>query len=156
MRRLFTSWPCHNSEAKPYLKSRRSWGILENSRKSTKETGHGRSVDVDGATGFLGSHLLANLLETDPDSQVICLARRRRAAARDRVFEALAAARHDQGALPVPADWQKRVLVFEEDLCSPSGLLGPQALAAMQTLRPWEFWHCAASVQFTETAAGEV
>src|SRR5207248_2549677 len=111
---------------------------------------------LTGATGFLGSHLLAQLLETDPDGQIICLARRRGAAARDRVFQALGAARHDQGAGPVPAEWQKRVLVFEEDLCSPSDLLSPEAVAAIQALRPREFWHCAASVQFTETSAGEV
>jgi len=56
----------------------------------------------------------------------------------------------------MPSGWQQRVLVFEEDFCSPDASLSPQARAAIQALRPRAFWHCAASVQFTETATGEV
>src|SRR5215470_15412135 len=72
---------------------------------------------LTGATGYVGSHLLARLLETRPDHAVICLAREREGAtAGERVHGALRTACHDRGEASVPHGWSERVVVCEGDL----------------------------------------
>jgi nucleoside-diphosphate-sugar epimerase len=111
---------------------------------------------LTGATGYVGSHLLARLLETRPDQAVICLARGRAGAtARERVHDALRTACHDRGEASVPHGWYERVVVCEGDLTG--GVAADDTTALLRRgLRPHEFWHCAASIKFAESADGAV
>jgi nucleoside-diphosphate-sugar epimerase len=107
---------------------------------------------LTGVTGYVGSHLLARLLETRPDQAVICLARGRDGeTARERVHTALRTACHDQGQASVPHGWHERVVVLEGDLSGGAAAADAAGLLR-QGLRPREFWHCAASIKFAESA----
>src|SRR5262245_55966342 len=107
---------------------------------------------LTGATGYVGSHLLARLLEARPDQAVICLSRGQGSApAGDRVRAALRTACRDQGRAGVPRGWDERVVVCEGDLTAGAVGAGTAGLLR-QGLRTHEFWHCAASIKFAESA----
>jgi nucleoside-diphosphate-sugar epimerase len=111
---------------------------------------------LTGATGYVGSHLLARLLETRPNQAVICLARGRAGvSAEERVHDALRTACRDRGEARAPHGWHERVVVCEGDL---TGGVAADDIAALlrRGLRPRGFWHCAASIKFTESADGTV
>jgi nucleoside-diphosphate-sugar epimerase len=106
---------------------------------------------ITGATGYVGSHLLARLLETHPDHAFICLARGRAGTrAEERVRRALRTACADQGKPGTPRRWLDRVVVGEEDLTAGAADAGVARLLG-HGLRPSQFWHCAASIKFAES-----
>ncbi|GGQ55334.1 SDR family oxidoreductase [Couchioplanes azureus] len=96
---------------------------------------------LTGATGFVGSHLLADLLSDDPAGAVYALARGdSRAPAADRVAAALRVAGHER-----PAD-RHRMTVVEAELTEPLCGVAPAALPRGDG--PLVFWHLAASLQW--------
>jgi nucleoside-diphosphate-sugar epimerase len=97
---------------------------------------------LTGATGFVGSHLLADLLSDDTTGSVYALARgdSRRSAA-DRVHAALKVAGHD-----VAHDDGRPMTVVQSELTEP--LCEVAAGATPRGAGPRVFWHLAASLQW--------
>jgi len=114
------------------------------------------SIVLTGATGYIGSHLAAQLLAESSETAIICLGRRRGAQpAQERVVAAILRAWYDQGRDPIPHSLA-RLHVFDEDFHEPQSLLSEAQHHAIRHLKPSEFWHCAASVRFTEKDDGSV
>ncbi|GAA4890089.1 SDR family oxidoreductase [Streptomyces coeruleoprunus] len=103
------------------------------------------AVAVTGATGLLGSHLLARLLRTT-GTHAVALVRDDPAVATRRLHTALEATGE-----PLPDGWHRRVVPLRVTLHRPRLGLGDadyRALAAATT----EIWHCAASVRLNAPA----
>jgi thioester reductase-like protein len=133
--------------AAPIVRAVLDYSIERNTMKSP--------IVLTGATGYIGSHLAAELL-AESSAPIICMARRRGAQpARERVEAAILQAWHDQGRAPIPHGFA-RLHVFEEDFHEPQSLLSDAQHYAIRKLQPGEFWHCAASVRFTEKDDGSV
>ncbi|OJF14367.1 SDR family oxidoreductase [Couchioplanes caeruleus] len=95
---------------------------------------------LTGATGFVGSHLLADLLSDDPTGAVYALARGdSRHPAAERVHTALRVAAHDLSAGGHPT-------VVESELTEPLCGVTPGSLPRGDG--PLVFWHLAASLQW--------
>jgi nucleoside-diphosphate-sugar epimerase len=112
---------------------------------------------VTGATGFLGSHLVAGILDGDADVTVICLARPNAdRTAQERVLHAVGRAYRDRNEHDGPIRWVERVVVIEHDLGEDE--LRPLGVAdvAGRVFQIDEFWHCAAAVEFTGERGGRV
>jgi nucleoside-diphosphate-sugar epimerase len=106
---------------------------------------------VTGATGYLGSHLVAELLTRASGETIVCLARPRAGrSAQERVLQAVCRAWFDQGRQGVPPDLSKRIQVRETDFGDPQPGASPAHLLDLRRLAPAEFWHCAACVKFQE------
>ncbi|MEU0545569.1 SDR family oxidoreductase [Nocardia sp. NPDC005978] len=96
---------------------------------------------LTGGTGFVGSHLLADLLAGDPADTVRALARgNAEGSAAERIDAALAAA----GASPAASD--PRLTVVESELTAP--LCGVDPATVARGDGPLVFWHLAASLQW--------
>jgi nucleoside-diphosphate-sugar epimerase len=116
-----------------------------------------KAAIVTGATGFLGSHLLAGILGENADVIVICLARPKDGyTAWQRVVRAVARAYRDRNGHDEPAGWAERVIVVEHELGSdgvrPAGVTD----VAGRLFEIGEFWHCAAAVEFAGERGGHV
>jgi thioester reductase-like protein len=112
---------------------------------------------VTGATDFLGSHLVAGILDGDADVTVICLARPNAGhSAQERVLQAVGRAYHDRNEHDGPIRWDERVVVIEHDLGEDE--LRPFGVAdvAGRVFQIYEFWHCAAAIEFTGERGGTV
>ncbi len=104
-----------------------------------------KNIFLTGATGFLGSHLTARLL--DHGHHVTVLARgSKNASARSRVEDTL----RDVGAKRLG-----NLEVFEGDISSPGLGLG-QAAAERIVASTDEVWHCAASLSFQQEDRDEI
>src|SRR5262249_19796301 len=98
-----------------------------------------KQILITGATGFLGSHLAARVLQTG--AHVTAIARgSKNASARTRVEEAL----RDIGGTPF-----ERLTVLEGDISMP-GLGLKESQKEMVLSSTEEVWHCAASLSFQE------
>lgn len=109
---------------------------------------------ISGATGFLGSHLALEMLRTDPTAELLCLARG--ADGRDpqaRTVRALQIAARTSGVLLTRA-MLDRMQVLAANPLEPVPAGTATAIAPASGLRT--FWHCAASVRFTESVPGEL
>jgi nucleoside-diphosphate-sugar epimerase len=96
---------------------------------------------VTGATGFVGSHLVADLLADDTTGRVIALARGNRLhTPEDRVYRALENAGHDAG------HHQERMTVVQSELTEQ--LCGVNPDDVRRGDGPLIFWHVAASLQW--------
>ncbi|GAA2425332.1 SDR family oxidoreductase [Streptomyces macrosporus] len=96
---------------------------------------------LTGATGFVGSHLLADLLSDDTTGSVYALARgNSRHSAVERVHKALEVAGHDL------AHDRRRMTVVESELTEP--LCGVAPGSTPRGDGPLVFWHLAASLQW--------
>jgi nucleoside-diphosphate-sugar epimerase len=116
-----------------------------------------KAAIVTGATGFLGSHLVAGMLSEDADVTVICLARPKEGhTAWERVVHAVRRAYRDRNGHDEPAGWAERVIVFDHDLGAEG--VRPEGVAdvARRVFEIGEFWHCAAAVEFTGERGGTV
>ncbi|MGW1837037.1 SDR family oxidoreductase [Streptomyces sp. NPDC002067] len=104
---------------------------------------------LTGTTGFVGSHLLSDLLSDDTTGSVYALARgtAERSAA-ERVHAALAVAGHRS------ADGQRPLTVVESELTEP--LCGVAAAAVPRGDGPLVFWHIAASLQWQQEKRASV
>jgi thioester reductase-like protein len=72
---------------------------------------------VTGATDFLGSHLVARILNADADVTVICLSCPSTGrTAHERVLQAVGRAYLDRNEHDEPSRWADRVVVIEHDL----------------------------------------
>ena len=116
-----------------------------------------KAAVVTGATGFLGSQLVAGILGENADVIVICLARPKDGyTAWERVVRAVARAYRDRNGHDEPAGWAERVIVVEHDLGSdgvrPAGVTD----VAGRVFEIGEFWHCAAAVEFAGERGGHV
>jgi nucleoside-diphosphate-sugar epimerase len=104
-----------------------------------------QAVVVTGATGFLGSHLVAGLLGKPSSKYVICLARPKDGrGARDRVVGAVSRAFEERDAALKPSFWLDRVVIVEDDLVAGSLAGGDGSFGAIQSYHIEDFWHCAA------------
>jgi thioester reductase-like protein len=116
-----------------------------------------KAAIVTGATGFLGSHLVAEILGKEADLTVICLARPKAGeSAWERVLQAVRTAYRDRNGHDEPAEWARRVIVIEHDLTADE--LRPIGVASVagRVFQIDEFWHCAAAVEFTGERGGAV
>lgn len=96
---------------------------------------------LTGATGFVGSHLLADLLSDDAAGSVHALARgNSRGTPAERVRAALASAGHE-----LPQD-QHRLAVVDSQLSEPLCGVAPDSIPHGEG--PLVFWHLAASLQW--------
>jgi nucleoside-diphosphate-sugar epimerase len=104
-----------------------------------------KKILLTGATGFLGSHLAAGLLQAG--HHVIAIARSaKNASAKDRVENVL----HEVGAGRF-----ENLRVFEGDISVPD--LGLSEFAKKQVMSsPCEVWHCAASLSFQHEDRDEI
>lgn len=96
---------------------------------------------ITGATGFLGRHLVSEILTEHPADSVYCIARSnaREGSAADRVL----------GVLPENArDLQHRIVVLEGDIMLPD--CGVESGALCDNERPKYFWHSAASLNWEQ------
>jgi hypothetical protein len=108
-----------------------------------------KAAIVTGATGFLGSHLVAGILSEDADVTVICLARPKLGrTAWDRVVHAVRRAYRDWNGHDEPVGWAERVIVIEHDLSADRVRPDGVAEVAGRLFEIGEFWHCAAAVEF--------
>jgi nucleoside-diphosphate-sugar epimerase len=111
---------------------------------------------VTGATGFVGSHLVAGILDGDADMTVICLACPNAGrTAQERVLHAVGRAYRDRNEHDGPIRWAGRVVVIEHDLGEDDLSLEGVADVAGRVFQIDEFWHCAA-VEFTGERGGTV
>lgn len=102
---------------------------------------------VTGATGFVGSALVLELLEQLPDRDVVCLSRGRgRKSARDRTFNQLVTAARAYGSPLTVEELQARVEVVEGDLANLPRLPDDVDRA----------WHTAASLKFDDRDRDEI
>ena len=116
-----------------------------------------KAAIVTGATGFLGSHLVAGILSEDADVTVICLARPKLGrTAWDRVVHAVGRAYRDWNGHDEPVGWAKRVIVIEHDLSADRVRPDVVADVAGRLFEIGEFWHCAAAVEFAGERGGTV
>jgi len=109
---------------------------------------------ISGATGFLGSHLALEMLRADPAVKLLCLARG--AEGREpqaRIVRALEVAARTSGVLLTRA-MLDRVQVLAANPLEPVPV--GTAAAGAPAAGPRAFWHCAASVRFTESVPGEL
>lgn len=96
---------------------------------------------LTGATGFVGSHLVADLLADESAGRVIALARgNTQHAPEERVYKALETAGHDVGHR------RERLTVVESELTEP--LCGVEPESVERGAGPLVFWHVAASLQW--------
>tara|TARA_R110002096_G_scaffold5863_25_gene27084 strand:+ start:4347 stop:5894 length:1548 start_codon:yes stop_codon:yes gene_type:complete len=102
---------------------------------------------LSGATGYVGKHVAARLLELG--HEVWVLARSRNTGARERVLAALA-----PFAPGLPRNWQARIGVVEGDVTQAACGVGPGELAALRAVRLDAFIHCAGLTRFEEHLRG--
>jgi nucleoside-diphosphate-sugar epimerase len=104
-----------------------------------------KNILITGATGFLGSHLAARLLQSD--CQLTALARGTKStSARNRIAEVLS---------EVGVSHFENVRVLEGDISLPN--LGLSESAKKQVLSSTdEVWHCAASLSFQQEDRDEI
>ncbi len=116
-----------------------------------------QAVIVTGATGFLGSHLVASILENFAEMPVICLSRSKSGrSAEERVVDGVRQAFDHRGTARTPVRWSDRLIVAEDDPISMGPLGNGDLLRLTRGHRVEEFWHCAASVEFSGSHGGKV
>lgn len=104
----------------------------------------GEVAIVSGATGLLGSHLVAGLLESRADLEVVCLARRRPGPpTSERVARAIGRVRERRGRPAGEEGWEGRLRVAELDLARAGPEGEAELLEMVRDDRVDEFWHCA-------------
>jgi len=109
-------------------------------------------VVVTGATGFLGSHLIARLLSTFGDVTVLCVARSVGAVtAHQRVLQTVTAAwstECDYDPRAAREAIAARLRVIDHGITEDSGPLAAEIRSASQCPSVSAFWHCAAMTNF--------
>ena len=112
---------------------------------------------VTGANGYLGSHLVLELLASAPDARIVCLARADGDGARRRVIDAVVVAAECSGHA-IDSEVLERIHVVEANPLVKNPGLGPRLVDGTGHAGPLErtFWHVAATVQFVESEAGEL
>ena len=107
---------------------------------------------ITGATGFVGSNLVSELLRRNPRTRVICPARsNQHATARDRILSAVAAAVAAWAKGPLTHDWQDRIQVVEGALDTFTKQLLPQVGSTGASTPIGSLWHCASSTLYEST-----
>lgn len=110
---------------------------------------------LTGVTGFVGSHLAANLLLRPDAETLICLARSSsESSAKQRVIRAINLALRDQGSNQTLSSSDPSVVVLDVQLTD----RGPFASEIGRVQRRYHIgsvWHCAASTKFDEAARRE-
>ncbi len=110
------------------------------------------AVVVTGSTGFLGSHLVLQILESFPEHIVICYARKKGGlSAWERVVEALCKADNDCGGIGRVDHLLNRVYVIEGDLLSDTSVRHPAESIGVADIELESFWHCAAAIEFVDS-----
>ncbi len=112
-----------------------------------------------GATGYLGSHLVFELLRAFPDDLIVCLARgTAQSPAAERLQRAVRIAARTSGALLNRREYARVSCVDINPLQADEK--SAALLAAHMTTLPHDahrlFWHLAASVNFVESEVGEL
>lgn len=111
---------------------------------------------VTGANGYLGSHLVLNLLLASATDRIVCIARADAGSARQRVLDALAVAAQTSGCL-LNAQLLARIEVVDANPLVANPGLGEQISGATSDVRGRRvFWHVAATVRFVENEVGEL
>ncbi|WP_394825471.1 SDR family oxidoreductase [Pendulispora albinea] len=106
------------------------------------------NIVLTGATGFLGRHLLHELLERDPDLHVFAIVRATHPAhARLRVLDGLMRASQSRGSY-LSQDAHRRVEVLAGDMVSVGCGLDRYDMQQLREARITEFWHLAATTDF--------
>lgn len=114
-----------------------------------------RSHIVTGANGYLGSHLVLELLLGQPEAQVVCIARCDGGDARQRVVTAVRLAAQTCGQA-LQAEALARLQVVSGNPLRPEAGLAERIAQAVAGRGDATFWHVAATVRFTESEAGEL
>lgn len=120
-----------------------------------------RTHVVTGANGYLGSHLVLELLRRQPRERVVCIARSDGGRARERVVAAVRLAAQTCACVLDAADLARLQVIDGNPLRPDAGLAQrlAQALSgddADAGASGATFWHVAATVRFTESEAGEL
>lgn len=108
-------------------------------------------IVITGGTGFVGTHLILELLEQS-DAELFCLVRAKNTSAEQRLHQQLAQVTQGSGYAPELINQvKKRCHAIEADL---QGDI--TSLAASIPRGVSQFWHCAASLNYEERFAAEI
>lgn len=108
---------------------------------------------VTGATGFLGSNLVVELLARGR-GRVHCLVRPSADAA-DRLVDAVRAAAHESDST-LPRDLDERLVAVPGDVTAPGLGLDSHHLARLRSAQPVEVWHAAASLRYEDEQRDDI
>ncbi len=108
---------------------------------------------VSGITGFVGSHLAAELLHRRPDMDIICIVRPGSSTQpRTRAIAAIEAALGVQERTLAEPDWGRRIFILEASMETLSQRLrevsGELPVANVESV-----WHCASSTLYESTSS---
>lgn len=111
---------------------------------------------ITGATGFVGSAIILELLHADPHAQILALVRAEHdEAARVRLHDVLERAARLLGLAPFDDGHRERCHAVSGDVEQPLCGVQPSSPLASRWAGA-ELWHCAASIEFKPRYAAEV
>lgn len=110
------------------------------------------AVLVTGATGFVGSNLIAELFRRNKTLQIVCPARSNSdIPARSRVMKGLQAAVAASAKGPLADDWQERLHVLEASFDDIADKLAAASKNGQAMPHVTSIWHCASSTHYENT-----